>query len=145
MITTPTVTKIQQPTGGAPAKLGETCGCKFRPAKAIAGKPEPSLVGVAVTRGPKRRQESCRVCEYCPEKLNGVEAEAFPVVEGTMCTVAMRDGDAPPGTWTTSCTEGLSWKLGEPTGSIDEVVDGGTARGVTEALRRAEVGSRTGS
>lgn len=85
------------------------------------------------------------MCEYCPEKLNDVEAEAAPVVEGNMCTVVMRDGDAPLGTWTTSCMEGLSRNLGEPTGSVVEIGDGGAARGVTEALRRAEVGSRTGS
>ena len=85
------------------------------------------------------------MCEYCPEKLNDVEADTFPVVEGITCAVVMRDGDAPPGTQTASCTKGISRKLGEPTGSIDEVVDGGAAQGVTEALRRAEVGSRTGS
>lgn len=85
------------------------------------------------------------MCEYCPEKLNDVEAEPFPVVEGITCAVAMRDGDAPPGTQTASCTKGLSRNLGEPTGAVDDVVDGGAARGVTEAMRRAEVGSRTGS
>jgi hypothetical protein len=83
--------------------------------------------------------------EYCPEKLNDVEAEPFPVVEGITCAVVMRDGDAPPGTQTAPCTKGLSRNLGEPTGSVDEVVDGGATRGVTEALHRAEVGSRTGS
>ena len=83
--------------------------------------------------------------EFSPERLNVVEAETFPFVEGTMCTVAMRDGDAPPGSRTASCTKGLSRNLGEPVGSVDEDVDGGTAQGVTVALRRAEAGSRTDS
>ena len=83
--------------------------------------------------------------EDCPEKLNDVEADTSPVVEGITCAVAMRDGDAPPGTQTASSMKGLSRNLGEPTGSIDEVVDGGAVQGVTGALCRAEVGSRTGS
>ena len=41
-----------------------------------------------------------------PERVNVVEAEAVPVVEGSMCAVAMRDGDAPPGSWTASRTKG---------------------------------------
>ena len=80
-----------------------------------------------------------------PERLNVVEAETFLVVEGITCTVAMRDGAAPPGSWTASRMKGLSRNLGEPAGSIGEVAGGGVAQGLTEALRRAEVGSRTGS
>ena len=97
------------------------------------------------TRGPKRRQGLCRVREISPERVKLVEAETFLVVEGIMCTVATRDGVAPPGSWTVSCTKGLSRNLGEPAGSVDEAVDGGTVRGVTIVLRRAEAGSRTGS
>lgn len=83
--------------------------------------------------------------EDCPESVNLVEAEPIPVVEGSMCAVAMRDGVAPPGSWTASCLKGLSRNLGEPAGSVDEVADGGAAQGVTGARRRAEAGSRTGS
>jgi hypothetical protein len=97
------------------------------------------------TRGPKRRQGLCRVRAFSPERLNVVEAETFPFVEGIMCTVAMRDGVAPPGSWTASRTKGFSRNLGEPAGSVAEAVDGGTARGVTIVLCRAEAGSRTGS
>ncbi|MGY4353199.1 hypothetical protein ACVWXM_009716 [Bradyrhizobium sp. GM7.3] len=39
------------------------CGWKSHPAKAEAGKPGPSLAGVAVTRGLKCRQEPCGVRE----------------------------------------------------------------------------------
>ncbi|RWA59247.1 MAG: hypothetical protein EOQ28_33220 [Mesorhizobium sp.] len=45
------------------AKLMIACGCKSHPAKAVAGKPGPSLAGVAATRGLKCRQESCGVRE----------------------------------------------------------------------------------
>ncbi len=45
------------------AKLIAACGCKSHPAKDIAGKPGPSLAGVAVTRGLKCRQEPCGVRE----------------------------------------------------------------------------------
>jgi hypothetical protein len=82
---------------------------------------------------------------FSPERLNVVEAETIPCVEGIMCTVAMRDGVAPPGSWTAPCTKGLSRNLGEPAGAVGEYADGGTAQGLTRALRRAEAGSRTGS
>ncbi|RWE77530.1 MAG: hypothetical protein EOS81_35100, partial [Mesorhizobium sp.] len=45
------------------AKLMIACGCKSHPAKAVAGKPGPSLAGVAATRGLKCRQEPCGVRE----------------------------------------------------------------------------------
>ena len=32
-----------------------------------------------------------------PEMWKIAEAESFPSDEGSMCAVAMRDGDAPPG------------------------------------------------
>ena len=59
-----------------------TGGCESRPTKAVAGRSEPSLAGVAVTRGPKRRQGSCGVRKVSPERVNVVEAETVPVVEG---------------------------------------------------------------
>jgi hypothetical protein len=85
------------------------------------------------------------VQEVSPEKLNVAEAECVPAHEGFMCAVDMRDGDAPPGSWSASCTNGVCRNLGEPIGSGDDVVVGGAARGVTGVLRRAEIGSRTGS
>lgn len=62
--------------------------------------PEPSLAGVAVTRGPKRRQGSCRMRKVSLEIGDVVEAETVMEVEGCMCAVARRDGDAPPGSRT---------------------------------------------
>ena len=43
------------------AKPAISCGCKSRPAKAVAGRLGASLAGVMVTWGPKRRQRSCGV------------------------------------------------------------------------------------
>ena len=82
--------------------------------------------------------------QVSPERVNVVEAEAVPVVEGSMCAVAMRDGDAPPGSWTASRRKGQRREPGDPTGSVGLVADGGSSRGMTEAADRAEVGSRTG-
>ena len=79
-----------------------------------------------------------------PERVNVVEAETVPAVEGNMCAVAMRDGDAPPGSWAASRAKGHHREPGDPTGTIGMVTDGGSSRGKTEATSRAEVGSRTG-
>ena len=100
------------------AKLEVTYGCKSRPAKAVAGRPEPSLAGLSVTPGPKRRQESCGVRVGSLESQKIAEAEFFPVNEGSMCAVAMRDGAAPPGSWTASRTKGHLRNPGVPAGSI---------------------------
>jgi len=43
--------QIHHATGVRHAKLMIACGCKSHPAKAVAGKPGPSLAGVAATRG----------------------------------------------------------------------------------------------
>jgi hypothetical protein len=85
------------------------------------------------------------VQEVSPEMLNVAETECVLVHEGFMCIVDTRDDDAPPGSWSASSTKGVCRNLGEPTGACDDVVVGGAARGVTGALCRAEVGSRTGS
>src|SRR5438128_5523744 len=74
-----------------------TGGCESRPTRVVADRSEPSLAGVVVTRGPKRRQGSCGVRKDSPERLNVVEAETVPVVEGHVYAVVMQDGDAPPG------------------------------------------------
>ena len=59
-----------------------TGGCESRPTRVVADWSEPSLAGVVVTRGPKRRQGSYGVRKDSPERLNVVEAETVPVVEG---------------------------------------------------------------
>ena len=79
-----------------------------------------------------------------PERVKVVEAEAVPVAEGSMCAVAMRDGDAPPGSKAASRTKGHRRDPGGPIGTVGEVADGGEARGQTRASHRAEVGRRTG-
>ena len=120
-----------------------TGGCESRPAKAVAGRSEPSLAGVAVTRGPKRRQGSCGVRKVSPERVNVVEAETVPVVEGHVYAVVTQDGDAPPGSWIASRTKGRRRDPGDPTGAVGIVADGESSRGKTKAASRAEVGSRT--
>lgn len=120
-----------------------TGGCESRPTRAVAGWSEPSLAGVAVTRGSKRRQGSCGVRKVSPERVNVVEAETVPVVEGHVYAVGMQDGDAPPGSWIASRTKGRRRDPGDPTGAVGIVADGESSRGKTEAASRAEVGSRT--
>ena len=78
-----------------------------------------------------------------PERVKVVEAEAVPVAEGSMCAVAMRDGDAPPGSKAASRTNSRLWDPGGPTGTVGVVTDGGEARGQTRASHRAEVGRQT--
>ena len=123
-------------------KLMKTYGCKSRTTRAIAGRSEPSLAGVAATRGLKRRQGLCGVRVVSPERSKVVEAEAVWYVEGRVCAVAMQDGDAPPGSWTASRAKGQHRNPGGPAGAVGMVADGGGARGRTAASRRAEAGSR---
>jgi hypothetical protein len=78
-----------------------------------------------------------------PERLNVVEAETVPVVEGHVYAVDMQDGDAPPGSWVASRTKGRRRDPGDPTGAASIVAGGESPRGKTEAASRAEVGSRT--
>jgi hypothetical protein len=122
-----------------------TGGCESRPTRAVAGWSEPSLAGVAVTGGSKRRQGSCGVRKVSPERVNVVEAETVPVVEGHVYAVGMQDGDAPPGSWIASRAKGRRRDPGDPTGAVGIVADGESSRGKTEAASRAEVGSRTRS
>ena len=79
------------------------------------------------------------------ERLNVAEAECVPVHEGSMCTVAMRDDDAPSGSKARSRMEGNHRNMRGPTGAAGLVSGGGRRRGKSEAVVRAEVGSRTGS
>ena len=118
-------------------------GCESRPTKVAAHRSEPSLAGVAATRGPKRRQGACGVRKDSPERLNVVEAETIPAVEGHMSAVVTRDGDTPPGSWIASRTNGRHRDPGDPTGTVGICADGESSRGKTEAASRAEVGSRT--
>ncbi len=78
-----------------------------------------------------------------PERLNVVEAETVPLVEGRVCAVAKLDGDASPGSWTASRIKGRRRNPGGPAGAVGMVADGGGAQGKTEASRRAEAGIRT--
>jgi hypothetical protein len=96
-----------------------------------------------VTRGPKRRQGSSGVRKDSPERVNVVEAETVPVVEGHVYAVVMQDGDAPPGSWIASRTKGRRRDPGGPIGAVGIVADGDASRGKTEVTRRAEVGRRT--
>jgi hypothetical protein len=123
-------------------KLTKTHGCKSRTTRAVAGRSEPSLAGVAVTRGLKRRQGSCGVRVVSPESWKVVEAETVLFVEGRVCAVAKRDGDASPGSWTASRAKGQRRNPGGPAGTVGLVTNGGEARGRTEVPRRAEAGSR---
>ena len=84
-----------------------------------------------------------RVCSL--ERVKIAEAELVPVSEGHVCAIVTRDGDAPPGSWTASRAKGHLWDPGDPVGSVGLSTGGGAERGKTEALRRAETGSRTGS
>ena len=76
------------------------------------------------------------------ERWKVVEAETVWFVEGRVCAVAKRDGDAPPGLWTASRAKGQRRNPGGPAGTVGLVADGGVARGRTEASRLAEAGSR---
>ena|SRR6266849_8236594 len=120
-----------------------TGGCESRPAKVVADRPEPSLAGVAAMRGPKRRQGSRGMQDDSPERVNVVEAETVPVVEGHVYVLVMQEDDAPPGSLTASRVKGHRRDPGDPIGAVGIDADGDVSRGKTEATRRAEVGSRT--
>jgi len=77
------------------------------------------------------------------ERLKIAEAESVPDDEDSMCTVARRDGDAPPGSRAILCTKSHFRDWRDPAGSADVVTGGDVRRGRTGALRRAEAGSRT--
>jgi len=78
-----------------------------------------------------------------PERLKVVEAEAVVMVEGRVCAIAKRDGDAPPGSGTVSRAKGRRRNPRGPAGAVGMVAHGGASRGITGAMRRAEAGSRT--
>src|SRR5205809_7708962 len=112
-------------------------GCESRPTRVVADWSEPSLAGVVVTRGPKRRQGSYGVRKDSPERLNVVEAETVPVVEGHVYAVVTQDGDAPPGSRIASRTKGRRRDPGRPTGSVRLVFDGRLTRRRTGETSRA--------
>jgi hypothetical protein len=82
------------------------------------------------------------VRKVSPERVNVVEAETVPGVEGHVYAVVMQDGDAPPGSSIASRTNGRRRDPGGPAGAVGIAADGDTSRGKTEATRRAEVGRR---
>jgi len=136
--------QISTGAGSALGKLTMTYRWKSWPTRAVAGTSGPSLAGVVATRGPKRRQGSSGVRVVSPERVNVVEAETVPVVEGQVCAIAKRDGDAPPGSQTASRTNSHHRDPRGPVGSSGVVAAGDVSRGTTEAKRRAETGSRIG-
>ena len=73
------------------------------------------------------------------------KAECVPSHEGSTCAIAMRDGDASPGSKAASRMKGIRRNMRDPTGSAGLVSGGGWWRGIAGAAVRAEVGSRTGS
>lgn len=69
----------------------------------------------------------------------------FPLHEGKISIVAMRDDAAPPGSMAGSRMEGNHRNMRGPTGAAGLVSSGGHWQGTAGAAVRAEVGSRTGS
>ena len=72
-------------------------GWKSPANKAVAGSSKPSLAGVAVTRGPKRRQGLHEMRKVSHEIDKLAKAERVVYREGSMCTAVMQGGDASPG------------------------------------------------
>ena len=118
---------------------------KSCPIKAGAGRSEPSLAGVAVTQGPKRRQGSCGVRVASPEISDVAEAQSIANAESNRIAVDRPDSVLPSGSWTASRTKGRHWNLGGPAGAAERKLGGGWKRGKTGATVRAEAGSLTGS
>jgi len=117
-------------------------GWKSCPAKAIAGGPEPSLAGVAVTRGLKRRQGSCGMRDGSSEISKIAEAESVKIAEGNRS--AVDKCLLPPESWSASRTKGWHRNLGGPAGAVGMFPTGVVyLRGKTGAAHRAEAGSRT--
>lgn|ERR1035437_8964624 len=118
---------------------------KSCPTKAGAGGSAPSLAGVAVTWGLKRRQGSCGVREVSLEMKEIAGAEPFITVEGNRIAVEMPGSILPPGSWSASRTKGRCRNLGGPAGAAEMYSTGVVClRGKTGAAHRAEAGSRTG-
>ena len=115
-------------------KLTRTDRRKSYMTRAVAAGSKPSLAGVAVTRGLKRRQGLCGVRIVSPERWKVAEAKTVRVVEGRVYAVAKRDGDAPPGSWVASRIKSRRPNPGGPAGTVGVVADGGVARGRTVAV-----------
>lgn len=69
----------------------------------------------------------------------------FPLHEGNMSIVVMRDGVAPPGSKAGSRMDSSHRNMRGPTGSAGMVSRGGRQQGTAGVVARAEVGSRTGA
>ena len=125
------------------AKLTIAGEWKSHPAKAVAGGSEPSLAGVAVTRGLKRRQGSYGMWERASKGGRSRRPSLFPVSEGSTCRLVMREAVASPESMATSRTEGSRRNMRGPTGAAALVRSGERERGIAGVVARAEVGSRT--
>jgi hypothetical protein len=118
---------------------------KSCPTKAGAGRSAPSLAGVAVTRGLKRRQGSCGVREVSLEMKEIAGAEPFITVEGNRVAVEMPGNALPPGSEVRLTHERSASEPRRPCRVRREVPTGVVRlRGKTGAAHRAEAGSRTG-
>lgn len=82
-----------------------------------------------VTACPKRRQGLCGVWLYSLEMLSVVEAELFPVNEGSIRFTAMQGDQTPPGSRNTSRTEDHRRDLGDPDGSTGRSPVGAACEG----------------
>ena len=90
---------------------------------------EPSLAGVAVTRGLKRRQglHEVRVVSHEIDKL--AKAQRVPYREGSMCAADVQGGDASPGLLTASRANGRRRKPGGPAGATSGTMVGAMCEG----------------
>ena len=78
-----------------------------------------------------------------PERLNVVEAETVPVVEGHVYAIVKARWRRSTGVADRITHERSSSGPGRPDRDRWHVADGGSLRGKTEVASRAEVGSRT--
>jgi hypothetical protein len=77
------------------------------------------------------------------ESWKVAEAETVLSVEGRVCAIAKRDGDAPPGSRTASSAKGQRRNPGDPAGAVGLVADGAWRKGAPK--RPAELRPGVGS
>ena len=125
----------------------QTCRWKSCPTRARAGESVPSLAGVAVTRGLKRRQGLCGMRDDSPEiQLKSRKPRPLNWSKAIGRLADMPGSVPAPGSWSASRTKGRHRNLGGPAGAAGEYSAGVVRlRGKTRATHRAEAGRRTGS
>ena len=121
--------------------------CKSYLAKAKVSKPEPSLAGVTVMWGLKRRQALCGVRKISLERQFQVtQAESIGLAEGNRVFPTSQGSSLRRGPRTHHAQKAVmgTWEtLPGPTGKTIPV--GGLGQRKTVALIRAEAGSLIGS